>query len=71
MAFIMLHNVTIENDQILKLEPSLDVRKNITFKRGLSFEDHVEGTIQIENHDFHSNLQNDLIKHLWQLKGNN
>jgi hypothetical protein len=37
MDFIMLHNVTIENDQILKLEPSLDVRKNITFKRGLSF----------------------------------
>ncbi len=71
MALIMLHNMTIENEQNLKLEPSLDVRNNITFKRGLSFEDHVEGTIQIENHYFHYNLQIDLIEHLWHLKGNN
>ncbi len=63
--------MTIENEQNSKLEPSLDVRNNITFKRRLSFENHVEGTIQIENHDFHYNLQIDLIEHLWHLKGNN
>jgi hypothetical protein len=71
MACVALHNMTIEDEQNLNLEPSFDVRENITFKTRRSFEDYVEGTIQIENHDSHYNLWNDLIKHLWQLKGNN
>jgi len=71
MACVMLHNVTIEDGQNLNLEPSFDVRENITFRIRLLFEDYVEGTTQIENHDSHYNIWNDLIKHLWQLKGNN
>jgi hypothetical protein len=48
----------------MNLEPSFDVRENITFLRALSFEDYVESTTQIENHNFHCNLWNDLIEHL-------
>ncbi len=32
--------------------------------KSISFEDYVESTTQIENHDFHYNLWNDLIKYL-------
>jgi hypothetical protein len=39
------------------LEPSLDVKGNITFRRGLSFEDYVESAIQIENYNFHYKLE--------------
>jgi hypothetical protein len=38
------------------LEPTFDVRENITFRRGISFEDYVEGTTQIENNDSHYNF---------------
>jgi len=57
--------MTIKDEYNLNLEPSFDVKGNITFKRGLSFEDYVESATQIENYDFHYNFQNDLIKHLW------
>jgi hypothetical protein len=71
MACLVLHNMIIEDEYNLNLEPSFDVGKNITFKRGFLFEDYVESVIQIENYNFHYNLQNDFIEHLWQLKGNN
>jgi hypothetical protein len=41
------------------------MKNNITFKKGLSFEDYAKSTIQIENHDPHYNPQNDFIEHLW------
>jgi hypothetical protein len=56
MACVVLHNMIIEDEQNLNLEPSFDVRENITFKTRLSLEDYVEGTTQIENHDSHNNL---------------
>lgn len=65
MVCLVLHNMTIKDEYNLNLEPSFDVKGNITFKRGLSFEDYVESATQIENYDFHYNFQNDLIKHLW------
>jgi len=70
MVCVMLHNMTIEDEQNLNLEWSFDMKDNITFKRGLSFEDYVKRITQIENHDSHYNLQNDFIEHLWQLKSN-
>jgi hypothetical protein len=59
----------IEDEQTLNLEPSFDVKDNITFRTRLLFEDYVEGTTQIENHDSDYNLWNDLTKHLWQFEG--
>jgi hypothetical protein len=70
MACVVLDNMTIEDEQNLNLELSFNMKVNITFKKGLSFEDYVKCTTQIENHDSHYNHQNDFIEHLWQLKGN-
>jgi hypothetical protein len=56
MACLVLHNMTIKGEYNLNLEPSFDAKENITFRRGLSFEDYVESTIQIENYDSHYNL---------------
>jgi hypothetical protein len=71
MACVVLQNMTIEDEQNLNLERSFHMKDNITFRNGLSFEDYAKSTTQIENHDSHYNLQNDFIKHLWQLKGKN
>ncbi len=62
MAYVMLHKMKMEYEHNLNLEPSFDVKENTTFKKWLSFEDYVKNATQIENHDFHYNLQNDLKK---------
>jgi len=53
MACVVLHNMTIDDEHNLNLEPSFDVKENITFKKGISFENYFKGTTQIEIYDFH------------------
>jgi hypothetical protein len=41
------------------------------FQRGLTFDDLLTSTIEIENIDAHYGLRGDIIEHLWALKGAN
>ncbi len=56
MACVVLHNMTIEDEHNLNLEPSFDVKENTTLKKRISFENYFKGTTQIEIHDFHYNF---------------
>ena len=42
---------------------------NVPLRSGLTFKDFMASTIEIENEYTHYELRNDLIEHLWQLKG--
>ncbi len=41
----------------------------VPVERGLTFDNFVSSTIEIENSDTHFSLRGDLIEHLWELKG--
>jgi hypothetical protein len=43
----------------------------VPLQRGLSFEDLVSGTVEIENSDLYYSRRGDLIEHNWALKGAN
>ena len=40
-------------------------------ERGLTFEQLLEHTQEVEDEDIHYSLRGDLIEHLWTLKGQN
>jgi hypothetical protein len=42
---------------------------NVPMERGLTFEQLVKDTEEIEDEDMHYSLRGDLIEHLWALKG--
>jgi hypothetical protein len=44
---------------------------NVPMERGLTFEQLLEYTREIEDEDMHYSLRGDLIEHLWALKGGN
>ncbi len=63
---VILHNLIIEDESNYNLEPSFDVRYNVSHLRWeLFFEDYYQGTNEIENVIAHYDFQNDLVKHLW------
>ena len=41
----------------------------VDLERGLSFQQLLTGTHEIESSDMHFSLKGDLIEHLWALKG--
>lgn len=43
----------------------------IPLEWGLTFDNLVSSTIEIENSDTHFSLRGDLIEHLWEIKGAN
>ena len=67
-ACVILHNMIIDDEKALELE-DLNLRAPIVLRRGLTFEDLMMGTREIENEDTHYSLRGDLIQHLWALKG--
>jgi hypothetical protein len=48
--------------------PELQV-DDVPMERGLTFQQLVSSTIEIENSNTHYALRGDLIEHLWALKG--
>ena len=70
MACIIMHNMILEYERGLRLEPILDCRFSEGNKRTkFSFHDLQTGTRKIENIGTHYALRNDLVEHLWRLKG--
>jgi hypothetical protein len=48
MVCLVLHNMTIEDEYNLNLEPSFDVRKNITFKGDFHFRIMLQTTLKLK-----------------------
>ena len=69
-ACVIMHNMIIQDERDLDLEPFFD--EGLMGGRmggGLSFLELRDGTREIENADSHFSLRNDLIEHLWQRRG--
>lgn len=68
-ACVILHNMIIEDEQDLNLEPCFD-EQIVQLRRGESFALETQGTEDIDDLGRHFSLRNDLIEHLWALQGN-
>ena len=64
-----MHNMIIEDERDEALEPVNPLIDMLPLRRGLTFEDLLRGTESINNEIKHYALRNDLIEHLWELKG--
>jgi hypothetical protein len=70
MYCIMLHNMILDNERGLNLKQLFDGNFVLPPRqRNLTFHELQEGTRQIEDIRAHFSLRNDLIEHLWQLRG--
>jgi hypothetical protein len=71
----ILHNMIVEDEKDVEgLEDfilQLQGDAAMPFQRGLTFDDLLTSTIEIENIDAHNGLRGDIIEHLWALKGAN
>jgi len=70
----ILHNMIVKNEKDefgLKDIVTKLLDSNLSFDRDLSFEDLVNGPAQIQDVNSHFGLRDDLIEHLWALKGDN
>ena len=71
-ACCIIHNMIIEDKvEIEGLEDIIsELRQDaVPLRRGLSFEQFLETTREVENRDIHFGLKGDLIEHLRALKG--
>jgi hypothetical protein len=68
----ILHNMILEDEENVEgledIIPELQA-DDVPMERGLTFQQLVSSTIEIENSDTHYALRGDLIEHLWALKG--
>ena len=70
LACIILHNMIIEDEQGLSLEPFADWGLPVErVRHPLSFRELRTGTRELENVEAHFALRNDLMEHLWRVKG--
>jgi hypothetical protein len=70
-ACCILHNMILDDECDAGLELPFDLDWVVPLQRGLSFEDLVSGTVEIENSDLYYSRRGDLIEHNWALKGAN
>lgn len=71
IACVILHNMVIDDEQGEVLERTIELQHNIQMKRGLTFIEYIQSTKEIKNLVAYYNLRNDLVDHLWALKGLN
>ncbi len=67
---VILHNMIIKDEHVLDLVPCFDWQI-ICMKYGLKFEQYAKGINEIKISNNHFNLRDNLVKHLWALKGGN
>ena len=73
-ACCILHNMILDDESGVQglenvLGPSFD--DNVPMERGLTLDQLLQYTQEIEDEDMHYSLRGDLIEHLWALKGQN
>ncbi len=71
IACVIVHNKVINDEQGEVLELTIELQHNIQLKRGLTFVEYIQGIKEIKNRVAYYNLRNDLVDHLWALKGLN
>lgn len=69
LACVILHNMIIEDEAGLNLEFLFDNRIGTNLRRGPSLDAYKQGTEEMENTDTYFTLRNDLMEHLWAVKG--
>ena len=74
MVCVIMHNLIIEDKRDKKLEPIIAEPINVSWRHGpmrcgLKFEYYVHGRKMIRYEMSNYRLRNDLVEHLWALKG--
>jgi hypothetical protein len=70
MCCIILHNMIIQDEQGQNLEPIFDQAiSGGGMRRDLTFRELNVGTRELENLHTHYSIRNDIIDHLWHLRG--
>ncbi|KNF03698.1 hypothetical protein PSTG_03219 [Puccinia striiformis f. sp. tritici PST-78] len=69
---VILHNMIIDSKRDVNEEftydgPHIAVQPNP--ERDASFSDFIQNAVQLRNSEVHYQLRDDLVKHLWALKG--
>lgn len=77
-AYCILHNMILEDEvDVAGLDDIFgdrdgDVHARVDhLQRGLTFDQLLTSTVELENQDTHFSLRGDLIEHLWAIKGAN
>ncbi len=65
MCCVILHNMIIEDEWDQNLEPLFDEANVAHSKKGLTFQEYMEGTPKLENSKIHYNFKMNLVEHLW------
>jgi hypothetical protein len=70
MGCIIIHNMVVEDEMGLNLEADFDQGERQPIEQPpLNFHDLNAGVRQIEDIEQHYILRNDIMQHLWQLRG--
>jgi hypothetical protein len=70
MACIILHNMVVQDERNGDFESIFDFpMRGGSMRRGVPFEELRAGVRDVESVATHFKLRNDLIDHLWALKG--
>ena len=75
MACVIMHNMIIEDERDQEMKPIIARPINVLWRhgpmrRGLNFQDYVRRYEMIRDEKSHYMLRNDLMEHMWTLKGN-
>ena len=68
-ACVVIHNMIIENELNTNLEPLYDPDAPNNLWRGVTFDQYRDFVGEVEDSNSHYSLRNDLIEHLWAIKG--
>ena len=66
----IMHNMIIEDERDHNLSAVLEPVRVGNTHRNLNFEEYLQNQVEIQNMELHFQLRNDLIEHLWSLRGN-
>jgi hypothetical protein len=72
LACIIMHNMIIEDEQNIQLEQLFGNHVHVGQIHGdFTYRELEAGTREIENIHAHFAMRNDIIDHLWELRGQN
>ena len=70
IACFIMHNMIIEDERDHNLLAILEPMRVDNTHQNFNFEEHLQGQVEIQNREQYFQLKNDLMEHLWSLRGN-